>query len=534
MTTAAHEPTRPQAKVAPVDVARDALASLLILSTIVTPWTLSTDGSDHWWVVLSSLVAAVAPGVQHLSRAGAFGPNWDVGYNRLVRYGLVAPWVISFLILAVDDIATGGNDFGEFYSDAGIGVGAMAGLVGIVLSIAPRLLERRAARPTAEDVAWNVAAKILSIIGLVALVVTTLIHQPWDAGIFTAVMLLLSIVVFAMIGLPSLGIITGSAPWILTAGVLTALVTAVDLLTLGDGGAGSSLGFLSYAAGESSHAPFYGVTYFMAGAAAATAGHHCRTGTSLTSPDNTRSAAARFMVLLTIISAATVVTLIAVMVQLDTTVTSLIVMTFILMVSAGATGLAAAELWRPGPTRIAMIALAVYFICAWLVQIIGAASSDYAAEASGWITPIVVSLIVLLLVLGPTELRTKIRTGVQNFAVNEPSPRLASTSSVPETEPLSLPTVVVPTTEAVGQDWGAFAPAPPVDTEPGPVPPPLAPTPRIAPEATATDLAALAQSRPDLWSAIAAHPAAYPALLEWLRSTEDPATLDALDLRRDI
>jgi len=51
------------------------------------------------------------------------------------------------------------------------------------------------------------------------------------------------------------------------------------------------------------------------------------------------------------------------------------------------------------------------------------------------------------------------------------------------------------------------------------------------PAASGEDLARIAATRPDLHAALAANPATYPALLDWLRALHDPAVDRALDAR---
>lgn len=53
----------------------------------------------------------------------------------------------------------------------------------------------------------------------------------------------------------------------------------------------------------------------------------------------------------------------------------------------------------------------------------------------------------------------------------------------------------------------------------------------LDPTTTAAQLAGIATSRPDLRALVAAHPQAYPSLLDWLRGLGDPAVVAAIDAR---
>ena len=53
----------------------------------------------------------------------------------------------------------------------------------------------------------------------------------------------------------------------------------------------------------------------------------------------------------------------------------------------------------------------------------------------------------------------------------------------------------------------------------------------LDPTTPAAQLAEIATHRPDLRALVAAHPNAYPALLEWLRGLGDPAVVAAVDAR---
>lgn len=53
------------------------------------------------------------------------------------------------------------------------------------------------------------------------------------------------------------------------------------------------------------------------------------------------------------------------------------------------------------------------------------------------------------------------------------------------------------------------------------------------PRTDGATLAKLAESGPEFWSAVAAHPNAYPELLEWLQNTGDPATAAVLSKRAE-
>ncbi len=54
------------------------------------------------------------------------------------------------------------------------------------------------------------------------------------------------------------------------------------------------------------------------------------------------------------------------------------------------------------------------------------------------------------------------------------------------------------------------------------------------PQASGEDLARIAATRPDLHAALAANPATYPALLDWLRALHDPMVDSALDARSSV
>ncbi len=558
MTIDPGSPPRPSR----AELARDASAAALVLLTLAMPWDLTSDATDHWYVVVASLLAASAVAVSHAARAGVFGPSWDVGYNRLVRYALVAPWLVCLVVVVVVDLFEGGDqDFYYGTVEGGIGIGATVGLIGVLLAVQPRPSERTSTETTSEDRAWSIIARVLAAVTVVAFTITTLLQQVWDAGVFTLLLLVLSIVTGIFVALPMIGLLRGSAPWTLSAIATGLFIAAGAVLTLGEGTATFGV---SVAAGETAHGLGYGLTFFVAAATAAAAPRAVGAEPGPLAAENFRPAAARFMAMLALIGGVGAFTVAVAMNQLGSSDGGLVTCLIVYVAIAVAAALGSAELWNRDGLTTALVGIAVYVVGVWITVIVS--PSDFTPTTfSSYLVPFLAGATALVLAVGPGRLVDSIRSAAGGFAVegstpvppapaDDATPVVAAAEEAPERPPHDVAagagtgtTAVQPTSspiEVSRQDWGELAP----QATPRPTPPPMpAPGPAVAtstaqdpilraaadPSTPAAELADIVSQHPHAWATVAANPATYPALLEWLALVDDPDVAAALATRSD-
>ena len=91
------------------DFVKDGAAALALLVALGQPWDWSSDANDHWWVVISLLLALVGLGVPYLM-ASRVVPTFTPQASIVAKLLLAAPLLVSTLVALVMDLTTIGDD----------------------------------------------------------------------------------------------------------------------------------------------------------------------------------------------------------------------------------------------------------------------------------------------------------------------------------------------------------------------------------------------------------------------------------------
>ena len=156
------------------DFVKDAAAALALLVALGQPWDWSSDANDHWWAVVSLLLALVGLGVPYLMASRAV-PSFTPQASLVTKLLLAAPLLVSTLVTLVMDLMTIGDDsFGAFGGfggyDGGMGLAIALGLGGAALMVQPRRHEE--ATGLLAEGAWRTAGKVAAVAALVVSVAT--------------------------------------------------------------------------------------------------------------------------------------------------------------------------------------------------------------------------------------------------------------------------------------------------------------------------------------------------------------------------
>lgn len=154
------------------DYVRDAGAIVCLLSAFGMAWDSTSDGSDHWWVVISALLSLISLAVPYVVKANLV-PGLGPDAGMLVKLGLNAPVALSVVAAAVADVLQGTGDGG------GIGFGVAVIATGAALAVQPRDADRPAA--LAGDALWWKAACVAGVATVMLMVAALLAAAVADA-----------------------------------------------------------------------------------------------------------------------------------------------------------------------------------------------------------------------------------------------------------------------------------------------------------------------------------------------------------------
>ena len=157
------------------DFVKDGAAALALLVALGQPWDWSSDANDHWWVVISLLLALVGLGVPYLM-ASRVVPTFTPQASLVTKLLLAAPLLVSTLVALVMDLTTIGDDsslgaFGGYGGyEGGMGLAIALGLGGAALMAQPRRHEE--ATGLLAEQAWRTAGLAAAVAALVVSVAT--------------------------------------------------------------------------------------------------------------------------------------------------------------------------------------------------------------------------------------------------------------------------------------------------------------------------------------------------------------------------
>jgi hypothetical protein len=226
-----------------LDVVRDVVAAVLLLTSLALPWTTRSGAADRVEVVLSVVVALAAIPVPYLARAGVLPTGWSVHTTRTVRLWAAAPYVVVSLVYLLLDLF-GGTSLG----DRGVGTGLALGLAGALLVAQPRSTELG---PDDEDAGaprlWRLVLAVVGaalVVGAVAALVIFLASGPWSGAAQLLFAILGTLVVLAIGAFPAWGAYQGDRAWAdVTVGVGAVLAV---LFVVGAGAAPDLLRYESF------------------------------------------------------------------------------------------------------------------------------------------------------------------------------------------------------------------------------------------------------------------------------------------------
>lgn len=155
------------------DFVKDGAAALALLVALGQPWDWSSDANDHWWVVISLLLALVGLGVPYLM-ASRVVPTFTPQASLVTKLLLAAPLLVSTLVALVMDLTTIGDDetLGGLSPgfEGGLGLAVALGLGGAALMAQPRRHEE--ATGLLAEQAWRTAGLAAAVAALVVSVAT--------------------------------------------------------------------------------------------------------------------------------------------------------------------------------------------------------------------------------------------------------------------------------------------------------------------------------------------------------------------------
>lgn len=526
----------------PGDYARDAGAAVLLIWSLTLPWADAPTASRDVPVLVSALLALVAVAVGPLSRllraTDGSALRWP---TFAIRVGSCVPYAIVVLIAVVRDLAGSGP---------GLGPSLQLGVLGVALAVVPRWGELGKSGGPVLVHRFRLACAVMGALGMAAMVTTTLVgFSPtrWfssASGFFLLILpfLVLAAVLVLMFGATALRIGLGRTAWQPT---LTWLGVALVVLVVVN----------EDAVLETSRDPFYGQWLFLISAGLAAV-------PVLGGKDGSTSEARFWGVVaadalqLTMLGAtALLVVFVLVLIQVgEYRSGSQGIVAWILVSVAGTIVAAAvgASRLRGDPAHGRSVALVCIAVIA-VLRVIDLAVAGWTPGAGGSSAGTIALFlgtcgVAAFALLVPEPMRgmtdrsaaggagpggvesapahVDLSSG-QLFAARQPWPEHwqhtppASTGTHPDIERTVMITghhADVPLSP-VDESRGAWVAEDPTDP---------AAAAAADPATTAQHLMAIAGSRPDLRPLVAAHPSAYPALLEWLGALGDPAVDSAL------
>lgn len=226
------------------DFVKDGAAALALLVALGQPWDWSNDANDHWWVVISLLLALVGLGVPYLM-ASRVVPTFTPQASLVTKLLLAAPLLVSTLVALVMDLTTIGDDetLGGLSPgfEGGLGLAVALGLGGAALMAQPRRHEE--ATGLLAEQAWRTAGLAAAVAALVVSVATfvagsiALADSGYVSGAtFWTVWIASNLVLPTLfLALPLVALLRGSAGGRRTFAVLAWGVVLVTLVAEPDG-----------------------------------------------------------------------------------------------------------------------------------------------------------------------------------------------------------------------------------------------------------------------------------------------------------
>lgn len=475
------------------DYARDALALLLLLTSFGMPWDFEDSTAGKIYVVLATLLSIMSLALPYLQRTGVLPPSWGTAQVRLARLAANVPYVV--VVLATFAIGYGTDD--QAGTTGGAGVGIAFGLAGAVIAAQPRTYES----VPADAPLWRLVA--LGLVG--AAVVTTLLsvvfvfadvppETPWT---FVTLQLLQILFFAALPVIAAVGMLRHDSAW----RDLLVVLGVVGLLA-GLWAVGSSTAFDVWPVRSVGPA----IVFWPAiGAAVLAAG----VGDFVHKPEGSArwvATASRIFELTLLVAGVGVVTAAIMLTEADVGQGRLVTVLVLQLIIA-----AAALVARSALNREANQGRSVALVVAGLLVVVGIVMAAVIVDPGLYdVTTLsavfVFATAVIIVLAAPKSVRDELSFPTGATATS-PEHRQAAATKTTSSKPS-------PTAED--------RPEPPLIGEPY--------TAQVAadPATPLEVLADIAAKDPSLRPYVAANPATYPELLEWLGRLGDPAVDEAL------
>lgn len=511
--------TNPFTGVSVPDMVRDGAAMLMLFLGLFYHWKGSYDrGAELWYVIVATILAFLGVAFSYVARLGVLGPSWNHGVNRLIRLLTGIPYVLAVLTIFIVDII----------DRAGVGPGALIGVVAIVLVLSPRSHELDPHRQSVDDAVWywlTVAFGGIAVLAILGSGVATFIDVLGYSTNNAIFGLLTTLLTVAWVAIVVVGVAQRRLEWVNLLAALAIIFVVIDVLHF-DQSLFGMLGFAGSTHGESLRVGPFGLTLLAAaGACALTPAGGRLLGPRLTHAV-VRSTSRVALLVLAIWSFTMVLTAIQVLTDRwarDYAMATAITM-LMLYLAAGAICLVAHLSMPARPHGDVAVVLGLLAVGVWtltgVLTAIVAAIDDLDGSPTGWFGSLLIGGAVALGLAGPAALFSAGKQMASRFA-----------SEGASVAPAAPPRRTAPP-----------PPTPPRPaTRPSAAAPPFAPSeldPEVArqvqdPSTPAADLARIAYDQPQARAAVAAHPQAYAGLLEWLGSLGDPA-IDAALAEREV
>lgn len=506
------------------DYARDVVAVLLLLFSLFMVWTFgaATRGSvaaSRVDVILITLVSIFSVTLPYLWRSGVFGPSWGYRRTQLARLAANAPYAVLAVVYLVL----------ELVNHQGLGPAMAFGLAGAFLAAQPRRAELGSA-PTdaAVDRRWATAVAAFALaVGVLTVVqiierLTLVPTQDWSTSIIAV-----------LLGAGNAGLLLWCGVGVLRGNGIRRQIgvgigvagLAVGLLALLPGVTVASMFFSAYTPGAT---PFFWVAFGVL-AAAPSADRFCRetTGDGATPLMRTRT------IVTLAIAVAGLLLVVAALVLVGSAaypggygsyfnpVTWVVTIFLAAVAAVGGVVLRAALKQQ---TRQSYVLTAGYsgllFIVGLVVVIMTAVSSMLWTGMLALILAFVFPAALILSMFGTASQREAFRSLGSGGQLNGFSFDAQAASVPANATGAEMPS-------QGEQAWSEEAcGTPQLASQPQPVDHILAEA--ANPATPAARLSELAAQYPHARTAIAANPAAYPALLEWLAERNDSEIAAAL------
>ncbi|WP_062301739.1 hypothetical protein [Demequina subtropica] len=505
------------------DYVRDGAALVLLLTSLALPWNAADQASDRIEVLLLTILSVLSLSAMYLHRSGVIPPTLTADRVGMLRALANAPYLVVVVIHLILDFASA---FGEdsAYDYVGVGPGLALGLAGAILAAQPRECELAASTDRARiaelwrRVGLGVAglALVSSTIALIALLVHSIGDDyRWFGGWLITLIWVRALTSLAMVLAMCAPFVLRTAPARTAAIAFAGALLGAQLISLMSEGSGNGI--------ESVSANMPALWAVLALGAVLVAPSARDFVTPAEGPHLYLPAASILLLGFSVLAFAEAFTYVLILAAGDTatgTMATILVLTAVIGI---ALLVARAALMRDGGTnRNTVLAVlgAVAVLGIVLLVVTANASDGYAAvDRTQLLLAFGAPIAIAVMLLVPAS----VRAYYGQFAPARPVAAPA-TGPIP-TVPTSAPAAAAP-------------PAPPAP--PAPTAPPAPPAPAVDPALVAaahdpaTDAATLhriAAEAPSLRAAVAAHPNAYPDLLQWLGSLGDPEVDAALAQR---